>query len=306
MLIVGSKALTNRFTIPNRLVKDTDIIGSYSEYELLKSVLNPTTVKENEYTISLIDITPSGLYPDISTKNVEIFLTDKSTSLKLYIQHDNAETGIHYASPEVLFSLKKSHINFPIKFVKHIADYSVMYKHFSGIDKLSNITKINYNETENRIGKLKTPSLNKSVKEFFKQSNDYIKSYFIHDDMHLAMAHYDKPLYQKMQYDLTLAKCEKILWEKFIFEEKCKCILEETYVISLERKILPMIFGGGKYITSDEAFKWALMRVCTTLCSGWFREFATNNYYDIIAYSNMNYVEILLDKFDKGLIKKID
>lgn len=306
MLIVGSKALTFNFDMPNRRVKDTDIIGTYAEYELLKSVLNPDTVKENDYTVSLHNITPSELYPDIQTRNVEIFLSDRSNSLNKYLDFDNAHTGVKHASPEVLFSLKKSHIHFPIKFEKHIPDYTFLFEHFNGIDKLSDITKLNFKETENRLGKLRTPSLQKTVKSFFKQSDGLVKSYFVHDDMHLAVAHYDKPLYQKMQYDLTLARCEKVLWENFSFEEKCKCVLEETMVISLERKILPMIFGSEKYYSSMDALRWALMRVSTTLCSGWFREFATNNYFKILEYANPEYVENFLGLFDKGKIKRID
>ena len=305
MLIVGSKALSKRFPILNRETKDTDIIGSFSDYESLKEILKPESVKENEYIVSLINITPSDKYPEISTKNVEILLSDNSTSLKMYLEHDNAFDGIHMASPEVLFSLKKSHIHFPIKFGKHINDYNVLYKYFNGEDKLNNITKINFKETETRIGKLRTPSLKKSLKEFFGQSEGFVISYFIHDDMHRAVAHYDAPLYENMQYDKSMVTCHKELWDKFTFEDKCKCVLEETTVIALERKILPMIFGKGKYISSEEALKWALMRVCTTLCSGWFREFATNNYYDIWEFRNKSYVEDFLLKYQEGKIKRI-
>jgi hypothetical protein len=90
----------------------------------------------------------------------------------------------------------------------------------------------------------------------------------------------------------------------FTFEDKCKCVLEEAYVIALERRIIPMIFGGGGGYTSEEALDWALMRVCTTLCSGWFRNFATNNYYDIKRLSNKNYVEKFLTEYENGNIKR--
>jgi galactose-1-phosphate uridylyltransferase len=209
-----------------------------------------------------------------------------------------------FASPEVLFSLKRSHINFPIRFNKHIEDYTLLYNHFDGIDYLDDITKINFKETEDRLGKLKTPSLNKSVEEFFGQSNGYVKSYFVHDDIHKAMAHYHKPLYEMMQVDKNLAKCEKDMWNLFTFEDKCKCVLEEAYVIALERRIIPMIFGGGKGYTSEEALDWALMRICTTLCSGWFRKFATNNYYGIKKLVNKNYVEKFLTEYENGNITR--
>jgi len=55
-----------------------------------------------------------------------------------------------------------------------------------------------------------------------------------------------------------------------------------------------MLFGGGKGYTSREAFDWALMRICTTLCSGWFREFATVNYFKIRDRMDNNYIEKFL------------
>lgn len=299
MLIVGSKAL--KFYFPNfkRVVKDIDIIGYSDDVNTLCDLLYPTEVKKGKNTVLLRNITNKT---DIfNTDNVEVLLVDNSISLRKYMQYDNERL---FASPEVLFSLKKSHIHFPIKFEKHIEDYSFLYNHFNGVDFLSDVTEINFKEAEERLGKLKTPSLNKTVKEFFGQSDGYVKSYFIHDDIHRVMAHYDKPLYEMMQVDKKLAKCEKDMWNLFTFEDKCKCVLEEAYVISLERKIIPMIFGGGRGYTSEEALDWALMRVCTTLCSGWFREFATNNYYDIKKLVNKNYVEKFLTEYENGNITK--
>ena len=297
MLIVGSKAL--KFYFPNfkRVVKDIDIIGYSDDVNTLCDLLCPTEVKKGKNTVLLRNITNKT---DIfNTDNVEVLLADNSISLRKYMQYDNERL---FASPEVLFSLKKSHIHFPIKFEKHIEDYSFLYNHFNGVDFLSDVTEINFKEAEERLGKLKTPSLNKTVKEFFGQSDGYVKSYFIHDDIHRVMAHYDKPLYEMMQVDKKLAKCEKDMWNLLTFEDKCKCVLEEAYVISLERKIIPMLFGGGRGYTSDESLDWALMRVCTTLCSGWFRKFATNNYYDIKKMSNKNYVEKFLTEYENGNI----
>lgn len=308
MLIVGSKALKYRYPNLERKVKDTDVIASKKECDRLIEILKPTKVVSNEYIVTLIGIEKWDIF---DTNNVEILLSDNSISLKKYLEYDEECPSnsimlyINYASSEVLFSLKKSHIHFPRNFVKHIADYNFLFKQHKGIDNLKDITLINFKETEDRIGKLRTPSLNKSVNSFFDQSTNFVKSYFVHDEMHLAVAHYDRPLYERMQKDTNLALCDKGLWEKFSHEDKCKCVLEEAMVIALERKILPMIYGGGSYFSSKEAIMWSLMRICTTLCSGWFRAFATNNYSEICGYINTNYVEEFLDKVDKNQIKRI-
>lgn len=302
MLIIGSKALTYHYPSISRVVKDIDLIGYKSDLQYLIDSLNPTKIKEGNGITTLIGIqNKSKLY---NTENVEVLLADESESLRSYLKFDNIESGLECASLEVLFSLKKSHIHFPIKFNKHIVDY-VFLSEKLGKDNLDGITKIRYKETEERLGKLRTPSLNKSITEFFGQSKGFVKSYFIHDDIHKAVAHYDKPLYLNMQKDITFAKCEKDMWDRFSFEDKCKCVLEEAYVISLERKILPSIFGKGSWFSPNEALDWALMRICTNLCSGWFRQFATDNFFKIKDFINDNYVVEFLEKYNNNQICRI-
>lgn len=299
MIVVGSKALLYNYGFLDRKVKDIDIIGDKENVKYLINSLNPEKVVNGNGIVTLFKIQNKNEF--YNTDNVEVLLCDESEALSDYIKYEESKGKIggelFYASPEVLLSLKKSHIHFPVLFKKHIKDYNFLLNQL-GEDKLKTITKKNYKETEARLGKLKTPSLNKSVKEFFGQSDGYVKSYFIHDDIHQAVAHYNEPLYLRMQYDKSLAKCEKNLWNEFPYEDKCKCVLEEAYVIALERKILPSIFGGHKWTSSKEALEWSLMRICTTLCSGWFREFATDNYDKIIEMSNANYVEDFLNKYN--------
>jgi hypothetical protein len=307
MIVVGSAALKYHFPDMCREVKDIDIIGGEGDIKYLIDTLCPIKVNRTDHLTTLIGIQNKiGIF---TTNNVEILNSDTSESLKMYVDwsRENSKIldGIIYAPIEVIFSLKKSHIHFPIKFHKHIGDYCFLYDNLSGIDKLQDITKINFKETELRVGKLKTPSLSKSSKEFFRQSDGFVKTYFIHDHIHKVMSHYDVPLYEKMQKDKVLAKCEKGMWEGFTFEEKSKCVLEEAYVIALERKIIPMLFGGGAYSSSKEALDWSLMRISTTLCSGWFRQFATDNFLRIREYINENYVEKFLESYQNGRINRI-
>jgi len=306
MMIVGSAALKYHFPNIDREIKDIDIIGDEDNIKYLINTLIPTKVKVTDNITSLFGIQNKfGIW---TTDNVEILNSDKSQSLRKYINYDTEDgklgNGLRYASKEVIFSLKKSHIHFPIKFEKHIKDYCFLYDQLGGKDILSEITKLNFKETEMRVGKLKTPSLNKSTKQFFGQSDGFVQTFFVHDDIHRVMSHYDRPLYEKMQKDSISAKCEKDMWEEFTFEEKSKCVLEEAYVIALERKILPMLFGGKSYSSSSDALDWSLMRICTTLCSGWFRQFATDNYLRIREFIDNNYVEKFLESYQNGEITK--
>ena len=299
MVIIGSKALKFRFPGLKREVRDIDIIGYSDGIQKLCDLLHPIEVERSKYSVKLKGITQKS--DTFDTDNVELILADDSESLKMYLNYERENV---FATKETLFSLKRSHIHYPINFKKHVRDFNLLHNYFMGIDQLAHITIVQEKETEERLGKLKTPSLNKTVEDFFSQSKDYVKSYFVHDDIHKVMSHYETPLYEKMQSENGLAKCDKFAWLKFTHDDKCKCVLEEAYVIALERKILPMLFGGGKGYTSDEAFDWALMRICTTLCSGWFREFATVNYFKIKDKMDTNYVEKFLKEYENGNITR--
>jgi len=305
MLVVGSKALNYHFPEFQREVKDIDIIGTTDDINYLIKTLNPEKVLDNHNITTLLNIqNPNEFF---NTKNVEILNSDNSIALTEYIKYENNGNlgGLRYASPEVLLSLKKSHIHFPIKFQKHIKDYNFLLDLLKE-DKLENITKINFKETELRFGKLKTPSLKKSTSKFFDQSEGYVKYFYIHDDIHQVMAHYDRPIYEDMQTTSESAWCQKELWDNFSFEKKAKCVLEEAYVIALERKIIPMLNGVSDVVSSKKALEWSLMRICTTLCSGWFRQFASDNYSRICEYINHQYVQKFLEAEQIGKIKKIN
>lgn len=304
MLVVGSKALRYRFPALGREVVDIDAIAYMSEIDELSSDLAPAEVRYGDGLVSLMGISRKNEVFD--RDRAEFLVADDSRALRMYLLYHRMRGGEDlYAGPEILYSLKKSHIHFPVKFHKHIGDFVFLDSHLGGRDVLSQITRESSLETESRLGRLRTPSLNKSVKEFFGQSSGKVASYFVHDEMQAAVAHYGEPLYLRMQRDRSMARCHRDLWEAFPHEDKCRCVLEEAYVIALERRVLPSLYGGARsWSTASEALDWALMRICTTLCSGWFREFATRNYLNIRAMANVRYVEDFLAKVDAGVIRR--
>lgn len=243
---------------------------------------------------------------------VEFELLEHSISGQMYldyiIKYINFRSAIAdncffiYAPLEVMLSIKRSHRHYPRQFDKHIRDYSLI-KTVMPIDILDGITKIREQETKERYGALKTPSLAKSSKDFFtdKVSNRV----FIHDEIHKIMAYKEKPMYEYYSLGDGTVKCSK---EKFFALkglDKMKGVLEEAYVIALERILIPMMYSGGPLSTPEKAFKWALMRICTTLTSGWFRDFATENYSMIDEIYDPFYYETFFDAVDNGRIKRI-
>ena len=260
---------------------------------------------------------------------VELLFADKQKSFQVLLEdHDNT---VSIAPPELLFAIKKAHINRPHKqWEKHIMDYHILrgmsdtkdFSMYTGVIKqleavrakgaMSAKNTLNYfsatsymvkqydfdafvklhkESTADRIGKQKTPRLTGvSKEEFF---DDLVVKHYDHDDIHQWFAHRENPMYTYMQLNPNTVECSKHLWDNFSFEHKIQCVMEECYVIASERHLIPFLLEKKGSMNPYAAFRWALMRVCTTLCSGWFRDFAVENYFDILNGHNRDYSTIL-------------
>lgn len=316
--IIGSRAFNAYF--PDVLVpKDLDIIGTEEEIALF------LTARADD----IVSTTPRGAHK-LLAKSKEFGLIECE-----YARGDNSSYGYHsimnsrivppnwgqkkttisgiemvYASPDIQFSIKKAHIFYPINWEKHATQYFVLSDYNEGEDFHAEITAVRAKETEEHFGKLNTPKVNKADKaDFFIDSIEKIRV-FEHDDIHKLVAfERDVPAYTKMQPDQTKVACAKELWLAMTHETKCNCVLEEAFAIALERHIIPFIFIGNGKGQPDPvvALKWALMRICTTLCSGWFRQFALDNYREILARGlDTQYVDHFMDRYAAGDIIHID
>lgn len=295
MLLIGSRAFISFYGASplGRTPKDFDYIVTKDYFDNL---------------VDAYKIQPKFNYPNIAfcilnNKPHEFEIATPGSSAEDYLRYaeENKLNGI--ADIHILYSLKKSHIHCPIHFEKNIQDYHICKQICDDRDVLEEITKKRIKETNERL-KLRTPSLMKSKDDFFNDKTIDIRV-FEHDDIHNAVKHLDKPIYSYMQNDANVVLCDKNKWNEFPMQWKLWAVEEESTVIALERKILPSLFKGKKYVSAEDALKWALMRVCTTLCSGWFRQFAIDNYFNVLNSYNKEYVKDFLDKFENGEIKAI-
>lgn len=226
-------------------------------------------------------------------KKIECHLADNQESLRELLEE-------YYDKPELihecLYILKAGHIHTAQRnqmlWEKHIHDYHILRKmiKLKIVDKykMDRLIRLHRKTTNQRV-KERTPKLHGVSKEMF--FDDSVIKYYEHDDIHKCMAHKRKPMYEYMQLDSTKVECDRSLWDEFSNEEKIQCVLEECYVIALERKVIPSKVSG-KVQNHFNAVRWALYRVCTTLCSGWFRQFAIDNYYEILNSINNDYVSV--------------
>ena len=163
--------------------------------------------------------------------------------------------------------------------------------------------KLRKSEAEKRFKENhRTPKLNISNEDFFKISGKSEGRVFVHDDLHEIVKHFDKPIYEmlKKEENFEMAWCEKDMFFDLPFDYQIKCVQEEAYVIALERYIIPK---EGNFEDFFWCYKRALMRICTTLCSGFFRDFAIENYNLIIdQYKSDFYYKYLKAYEDNVLI----
>jgi hypothetical protein len=137
------------------------------------------------------------------------------------------------------------------------------------------------------------PSLKKSVDEFF---DDYVTKKYDHDYLHELVAYYDKPLYTQLQRDSSSAWCDRDLWDNLSIEDRTKCVAEETQVIAIERFLVPKDWN----YPVRHAYLKSLDKVCTTLCSGWFRDHAIDYYPEVMQLCDTMKFENIRKELENG------
>lgn len=176
--------------------------------------------------------------------------------------------------------VKRSHLWRDYFFDKHMAHYNFHLR-----DQVKNYTEFDWEMLDDRTQDSYTyfnekhPNLNQTVKSFF---DDYVEKKYDHDMLHSLFAHSERPMYTYMQPDPSKAWCDRKLWNRFSHEEKLWCVAEEAYVIGTERFIVPSDWNYH----FKKAYDLSVRKICTTLCSGFFRDFALDNYQEVLLQFN--------------------
>lgn len=152
--------------------------------------------------------------------------------------------------------------------------------------------------TKETLAYHKHPVLDQKSKEFFTDNVPYV---YVHDTIHLAMARVHlHPAYKDFQQDGAEVKVSKDKWLALPEVRKMDSVLEESYVLALERHQIPNNFRPDP----DKSFRIALEKVCTTISSGWWREWAWEHYDDAIRLYNRDYVKIFQRGIAEGVVVK--
>lgn len=232
---------------------------------------------------------------DIITE-VEIAYPDSTAEsfLKL-VSGKTIANGLFCPDMNWLFTLKASHryLKDSPHFEKTIRDYHLMRDMGCTIQEpewFKQREEATYNKPR--------PSLNRTKDEFFV-TDAGVNYIYDHDSIHEAMALGKEPAYKSYQADGAEVMPSKKKWDQCSRLTKLMGVLEETYVLALERSQIT----HGKNITPLTSFKIALSKVCTSITSGWFREFAYDNYFQVLDLYDDSYVTRFCEQMRAGVVK---
>lgn len=270
MLIIGSEALKTYKSETNSL--DIDYMCTNSELDLYINHYK----KYSDF--KLTNRTETYCHIFVLKTNFEFYIAHNNNSTEQLLKYCNAHktTNDVVADLNVLYMLKLSHKylrNSP-HFIKTRSNIRDMEKMGANIldPKLKEILALREKETYNYAH----PILDQPKNSFFQDEVGYI---YDHDTIHESIAVKGVPAYKNYMKDGAEVMVDKDKFFSLDEETKLLGVYEETCVLALERCLIPFEFNNRP----KDAFIAALIKVCTSITSGWFREYAYVSFYDVIA-----------------------
>lgn len=292
MIIVGSQALI-RAIGPVRKPSDVDIFGTVPQAEnFLVNILGDELRKKQDKGNGKVVL--FGYKGSIVEVDTLTFGCNYDLYHAMMLDHDKHQ-GIPHANIHWQLFLKLSHRykkDSP-HFLKTMQDIHLL--RLAGAN-LPEGYELLFKSREAETYTYLHPNLNQGKDTFFDASESFYK--YDHDSIHRAVAVKGVPAYTLYMQDGAQVQTSK---EKFFAlpeETRLNGVLEESYVLALERSLIPYDFKPNP----KQAFDMALSKVCTSITSGWFREFAWENYFKVQSMYNANFVDKFQANLDRGWI----
>jgi len=298
MILIGSRALALR--APQALLRkpvDFDFVATMEEAERWS--------EQNQNKIGLIKKYPEkdGAKLILEGKsNVEFEIVRPGTSSEMLVQlvegnEESIETPFGWVPTfDLLFTIKASHKylkNSP-HFWKTMVDYHVMKKLGAQVrPEYQGFLKLREEETYTYAH----PKLNQTKEQFF--ADDNIQYVYDHDTIHQSVALHGQPAYTFYMKDGAQVQTSKKKFFECPRHIQLAGVIEEAAVLAIERSLVP--HPGVK--APDQAWRFALSKVCSSITSGWFREFAYENALEILKLYPEGYWEKFQRDVASGLVK---
>lgn len=301
--VIGSHALNRQLIalkgFPYRKPMDMDIVGTYDEImEFAAKNLSDITEqypspKGGKYVFKA----NKSLIPHANIVEAEIAWDDSSAkALQELILNDPAtivEDGMAYASIDVCYMLKMSH-----RYLKNNSHFRKTMRDIHNLRQFGATIrpehKAFYKERMKVTYWYKHPKLNKNKMEFF--NGDGVKYVYDHDSIHESVKEGDRPAYTYFQSENAEVMCDMKKFFELPKQIRLNAVYEESCVLALERSIIPF---GTDY---RRAFLMALEKVCTSITSGKFREYAWENYYKVVAMFKEETFDRFFEHIQKDMV----
>ncbi len=197
-----------------------------------------------------------------------------------------------YADPEFLLTIKMAHSRWDIHWEKTAAD--ILFFLNKGAKPDEEIYKKLIKDFQETHGKRWVSFKGKDSETFFQ---DAVERKYNHDDIHAAIAYYDKPLYEKIlkEPESKSVACSKIKFDKLSEGDKVLLVKEEVFVTALERYLIPNNF---KY-SQNLAYHKSLKKLLTSMAeSGWFCRWMIFNYNLLAKNNDWTFISKFKQKFN--------
>lgn len=307
VIVLGSAALNSHFPAEVRLPGDYDIAGTYENcmewiHYVPGEITSVTYPKPNKMLVVKDNVTyiecELAWWDDSTTTDDLIRLCTYAVNSRHgdYSAHRTGDLLGIVPSLNFLYMLKMSHRylkNSP-HFLKTMEDIHFMRSKGA---KIEDQHREFYERRKKETYGYKHPKLNQTKKDFFTDDVPYV---YDHDDIHEAVKHMSLPAYKYYQPAESEVDCSKDMFYSAMNETRLFGVLEETYVLALERSQIPSRYEEDPKVSFDIA----LMKVCTSITSGWFRHFAWENYYEIQKMYDPEYVTRFTRAVKEGRVKR--
>lgn len=130
------------------------------------------------------------------------------------------------------------------------------------------------------------PNLDRTKEEFF--ADDGLTYYFDHDSIHAAVALDGAPAYTHFQKEGSEVLSDMDKFFELDHQIRLNAAAEESMVLTMERSLVPHFIVQGKEREITPYLEWmmwrfAFMKVCTSITSGHFREWCWEHHDEVCA-----------------------
>jgi hypothetical protein len=195
-----------------------------------------------------------------------------------------------YVDPEFLYAIKCSHFKWDIHWQKTAND--ILFFQRKGLKLNRELYKKLHKDFIGIHGKRWASLKGKDSDSFFM---DAVTRKYNHDELHECVATYDKPLYFSIlkHPETKSVECSEEKFNALSHKDQLLVVQEEVWVTALERYLIPTNFTHGDNL----AYAKSLMKLITTMSSGWFSIFMIENYQYLYKNTDWTFIKKFKEKY---------